>query len=59
MKGPREYKKIIAMLRRRMARKFGVKNGSLPAMDFPSLGRLLYNSKRRHIRSVDNIAGRR
>ena len=62
MKGPREYKAIIARLRRREARRFGVRNGGLPVMDFPRLDRLLYNSKRLHRRAgvkPNSIAGGR
>lgn len=45
MKGPREYKRLIAKRRQWVARR-GVKNGSVGWMDDPGMERLLYNSKR-------------
>lgn len=50
MKGPREYRRIIAKIRKREARRFGVRNGGLPWLDSPGLERLVYNSKRKIVR---------
>lgn len=50
MQGCREAKRIVALIRRRVAARHGAKNGVIPAYGWDNLylDRLIYNSKWRY-----------